>query len=617
MEIIDDSYILNLEFLHDNKHDMDYMKKNNNFFDTINQKDFNIYFTKIINDKNKNYNPESELKEKIFNNVTYGKISINDKKFKKDIIDNKKFIFVFDNKQLSKEYLNQILRIFENDIEYKIFIPFIFLAEQYIDNNTKSFNDYIKSLKKDYKNIIIDNFYNDDNITLKEEYKIEADNIGFLFNKEKLINFKPFSNKNDNHENFIEQIELLGEYITNYSNNTNITFFNKIKNLNHEIIKINEDILKIINDKKLNEPTKAKNILALKNEYFNLKNLVLSLKEARDTYYLSEINNIRNKIIDNINLSEYNFVYVTLDEISNSRCILNKISTINMLDGIPRYFAYINKKNHLILKLFSIFYKYIIKINEEYKEIQKNNAKLILDNGKSIIKKNIIENVILGGFIKNYNIIKNTNNQKIDNPIYRNIITIKRMSSPENQIKIIDDLDYEQIKLAIENFTKNGKIYLSTLFDNLKLTIINLHNSNNEYIIIKNKLKEIFIFLIYLHKKIDYNTLVDKINDDNEKYKISLDSKCKIFMNTIKYVKDECINIYNEHYKNKIENINLDGIYILCFIDLFYSGINYQDKLESLEYIMPEIFEQYPIYEYYKIINIESTIADENTSDDD
>lgn len=191
------------------------------------------------------------------------------------------------------------------------------------------------------------------------------------------------------------------------------------------------------------------------------------------------------------------------------------------------------------------------------------------------------------------------------------------MSSPENQIKIIDDSDYEQIKLAIENFTKNGRIYLSTLFDNLKLTIINLHNSNNEYIIIKNKLKEIFIFLIYLHKKIYYNTLIDKINDNNEKYKTSLDSKCKIFMNTIKYVKDECINIYNEHYKNKIENINLDGIYILCFIDLFYSGINYQDKLESLEYIMPEIFEQYPIYEYYKIINIESTIADENTSDDD
>ena len=52
--------------------------------------------------------------------------------------------------------------------------------------------------------------------------------------------------------------------------------------------------------------------------------------------------------------------------------------------------------------------------------------------------------------------------------IYRNIKTSKRMSSPENQIKIIDDSDYEQIKLAIENFTKNGKIYLSTLFDNLK-----------------------------------------------------------------------------------------------------------------------------------------------------
>lgn len=189
------------------------------------------------------------------------------------------------------------------------------------------------------------------------------------------------------------------------------------------------------------------------------------------------------------------------------------------------------------------------------------------------------------------------------------------MNLSNNLKQMVDNRDYKQIKITIKKFIENGEEYLESLLDNLKLTIIKLHENNDEYIIIKNKLMEIFSFMVYLYKNIDFELLIENIKCNNTEFSSSLDNQYKIFLNIIKYVNNEYINLYQDYYKNKLNN--LDGIYIACLMKLYYHQTHYEEQLGLLKYIMPEIFEQYPLYEYYKILFIESIINEQNISDDD
>lgn len=402
-----------------------------------------------------------------------------------------------------------------------------------------------------------------------------------------MINYNDFSKINN--KQIKEQILVLKDFLNNFSNNINKEFYNKIINIKKDI----DDILMDLDN----------NIdISGKKCYYNIKQLVLSLKETRDSYYLIEINNIKNKVINNVNLSDYNFIYITKDEISNSRCILNKISTINVIGYAPRYFAFINKNNELILKLFNVFYRYIDKISNEYKEIQKYNANLITYDSKSIIKKKIIENIITGG---NMTTLFNSN-KKID--LKEEIINnYDKMDSVKEIVN-----DYDEIKKTIQMNIENMYIHYKKLFSEPFKSAIELSKNNKEYIDSKNEINKIFNYFISLYQNIDGNELKKNIVYDNE-YKSVFNS----FINSIYYMINERVDLYNKYYKVNITN--LDGIYIACLLNLLVWERVEKHQLKALEFIFPELFEKYPIYEYVEMLYIESTIYRDkkNTPEED
>jgi len=192
--------ILNLEFLHDNINDIDIIKENGNCYDMINRK-------KIIIDTTIS-NPESLMKEFIFRNINYNNLKIINTPYENSIINDDIIIFentiiiVFDNMQLKTENIKIIKYIFKDKI-IKIFIPFIFFAEQLLKNiNADRIKSIIEKYKQKYSEycdeIIIDNFFTEDG-NLIDFYKKEAENIRFYFDNinNKLINYNVFSNNNN------------------------------------------------------------------------------------------------------------------------------------------------------------------------------------------------------------------------------------------------------------------------------------------------------------------------------------------------------------------------------------------------------------------------------------
>ena len=157
-------------------------------------------------------------------------------------------------------------------------------------------------------------------------------NYNIFSEKNKKINSVKTKDKEIYKKEFTEQIKILQKYFKNfrYSNKDlrRITQFEK---------KIRE-IEKVIKAEILDDAEKIKIDLVIDKNTLQKIDIVIafimSLKESRDTYYFEETKNF---LIDKKEYDDFQVFYITVDEISNVRSILYKMSTINIYGGIPRY----------------------------------------------------------------------------------------------------------------------------------------------------------------------------------------------------------------------------------------------------------------------------------------
>jgi len=196
MEITDEE-ILNIEFYHDNKKNLELLKKCDHFYDTINNKQI------ILNDKFKTEfidvnNCENIIKKLLFENLLkYKNNEITQNLDKSVIFDYKDFVYIFDNGSLTDTYIKLIDNIF-NSKRYiiKLYVPFIYLCETSIIN-IGTLSDIINNLieLKLNNNIeLIFDEYMENEIQLKNKYIIECQKIGAIFinNKLKIINYTSY-----------------------------------------------------------------------------------------------------------------------------------------------------------------------------------------------------------------------------------------------------------------------------------------------------------------------------------------------------------------------------------------------------------------------------------------
>lgn len=336
MEIVDDDLILSLEYYHDNPEYNKFLKKEQQFFDLINNKKINL--TKFDTE------PENILKEKLFQNIKYQNITLMDKKFKNEILldPNDNWILIFDNMQLHSSNIKLIGKIFFSD-NYKIFVPSIYLFENLFGKI--KINKIITDLDKLHNSIHVSNPF-DEQENIIPEKKIMARNIGIYKTNDKynILNFNNISiEKNKQNVNsIIKELENTKKYIEYYNNADNKDFYDLF--LHDAYLEIQNVLVNNIIDQNLT--------FQQFNKMTNTIKLILGTKETRDTYYIKEILEYVN------NNNQYKSIFITKDEISNIRCVLNKISSINIFPSIPRYFCYIHN-DKLTVKLFSIFFDFL------------------------------------------------------------------------------------------------------------------------------------------------------------------------------------------------------------------------------------------------------------------
>ncbi len=541
---ISDNAILNLEIVHDNDiNDLDIYIKNSTAYDLVNRKKINISI--------KIPNPEQIMKDLLFNNIEYGSVHITDKKFEKEAINfDKDIIFVFDNKQFSKEVIEKCRQIYKQQ-KLTIFVPFVYLSELLLNCTSSTIKKEKEKIINNYGNIcnLIFDEYLDTNNKIKSFYKKEMDDIGLYYDNknDKLINYNVFSKNTEFNNNIMmEHLGIIYKFINNFT-------INPIENdINNMLNEVKKEILHIAKEGKINKSD-------INIKLVETRKFVMALKESRDTYYFKEINEMKKKY------NNYNFVYITSDEISNCRCVLEKISSLNVYNTIPRYIIHIDN-NKIILKLFNIYHKLtpnnydIIKINEEI------NSGVILKHSKALISK-----IIVGGYNK-----KNINNKEL--------------------ITNIKNKNYDYLGNYVANMYDKIHDDCNFLYEDKFKTISEIAKNNNIYTDKINKIMDYFNELIYLYNNMDFNQLINNIKFGEEYHGIDIDFK----MGLLK------INEFYDEYKNlRKKEINKNDWEILYFITIFYHLIDFTNRKEDLEfykYIFPEIF-NYPIEEFTIMYN--------------
>jgi hypothetical protein len=240
-----------------------------------------------------------------------------------------------------------------------------------------------------------------------------------------ISNFKKISNKDTT-------VKL---DITNLNNNDYFKDILKLNDINH----ISYDMLLNISNKFWSSKSK------------DIEKIVFSMKEARDSYYIQEILEMNKDKKQNI--------FITSDKILTFRCLLNKISVINTLNGIIRYIVlFDNNKFRIIGNPFEIF----------------DNTK---DNIIIQEPNNMISHILSNPTIK----------LKLD-------IAQKYVRIPKNHIYSIRfyhrcSLSYLDFNNNIEN-NKLKKNYIYPYKDELHILLIESQNFNNLDDII-NKIKYI------------------------------------------------------------------------------------------------------------------------------
>ena len=302
----------------------------------------------------------------------------------------------------------------------------------------------------------------------------------------------------------------------------------------------------------------------------NTIKLILGTKETRDSYYIKEI---KDYIESNKN---YYPVYITKDEISNIRCTINKISSINMYPSIPRYFCYIDG-DKLIIKLFSIFFDFA-KTGSFYQNKFSENFNIISKNSKPLITK-----IMTGGYI---NMSDHTLDKTLDFIKYIKKIDIN------NDIDKFENID-KVSEYLIECCSKIN--YFSKYLIDDKDYMNNFINNDPKYISVLDELKVVIQNLLFIESKYTYEELYSLNNI--ETIKSCFTGQMQILnMNILKYI----------YYSDKIPNLTnciLTSIYISS-IFTYYDFGNEAKRNFIKNLLLSKFFEQHSILIFQVILNI-------------
>lgn len=552
-KIITDDFIFNLELFHDNKDNISFIKNQIYFYDTIKEKKIDV----ITNIKN----PEEVIKDLIFQDISYQKICFKNENFKKEIIDIEKqdFILIFDNMQL-KSHIYKIICDIIFQKSCNIFIPFIYIAEQSI-NNEINYIEMIKKYKNKYGDKILMDEYIDTSGNIKNEYIKISNNIGLCFinnNVMRLINYNPFESDmtDKNRDKIIKELIYLDKYFTSL-NKKSIFFTNIIQEAYGEYAKYfytNGNF----------DPHKLNNITnKIYNNLIHTKKLIISFKEARDTYYIEEI-----KLFAQNNTTK-KMLYITSDEISCIRCILNNISALNIYGENIRYFCYVDnndKQKQIFLKLYNILH--ILNPKNISTEIYKNNSQLILKESKALISKIIYNHT--GGF----DIIQN-----------------------EPFIVIDTDKNLHYVRSYIEYINSKTSNFYSTFMKDIYKSIEMFTLKDTMHM---NVLDEIYDIIANL-EVIDENYILD------DYMKIDFTEKSQLYNSY--YLKMRYIRLNKNLYEEFINKpVNKKNILIGWFISrfIFYDSLT-PKILDYIErYFLPNVFTKYNIYDTMMWMNIDT-----------
>lgn len=554
-ELITDDFIYNLELFHDNKNIIELIQTQKYFYDTMNEKKVNVI--KEIKE------PEQIIKNLIFKDISYQKICFKNESLSNNIIKigEQDFILIFDNMQLKKKKYRLVCDIILKK-NCPIYIPFIYLAELSI-GKLIDIDKIITNLKIKYESNIFVVNYKTINNKIKIKYKLLSEKIGLCFfgNKIRLINYQIFEKKltEENKSKIIKELKLLNYYFSSIDKQGSF-FINILSEAYNQFINTfyTNDIL---DENKLNLMTNAtyENIITIRA-------LIVSFKEARDTCYISEINDLA---IKNFN---FNMLYITTDEISCMRCILNKISTLNIFGDNIRYLCYVEKNNEnykLYLKLYNILH---LLNNEGLPEITNkyiDNSDLILKESKSLISK-IIYN-FKGGF--------NTTEIKF------------------TELKPKKDLDY--LKSYLSNFPNITNVFFMEFMNDLFKSVELFAIQDKEHLKKREQIYEIINTLEILDNQY---TLDDYCNIDIEQnspiyYRFHRKMVC------MKENKDD----HEKFIGRKVINKNILVCWFISeFIIFNYITIQVLNYIEK--YFLPGIFDKYNLYDTYMWMNHKSVV---------
>lgn len=343
--------LISIDFLHDN---LSSKVKGKKFYDLVNNKEIKVY------SGSKPQDLESFLHNELID-LSNGE---------KTVLNN---IFINgnpDRKQLDLSGYIVVLDKSADNEEMKIKLTTIFEITQYESTFVANCEKFLNS-----KNIIIDKKFLTTRKTLKRYYLIEAIKIGFLpITQSNIINFNSLSNSNE--QVLFDELQVIKQYV-----DESLIIITK-KMLNTEL---NDDFcqdlkkIKIILAQIIDVTDIKTKYLANNDSIGLIEKVILSVKEARDIFYIEEIK-------QQMNLDpNKKFILVSADLVQCYRAIIANISTINLVLSLIRFMAiYDNKKLKFIGNPFEL-------ISSNQKIIQK----YIGDENKKQIIKSILSNPII------------------------------------------------------------------------------------------------------------------------------------------------------------------------------------------------------------------------------
>jgi hypothetical protein len=568
---ITDELILICEFIHDNAKEDKKAIYGNEFFDFFSQEYDNGKITpKIVKiEKRKQLlekysskdgypqitNPEEFLKEILMRKKDF---FYNDEKFitQDDIrlIDDKNTILVFDN--MADE--NKILMCSLKEMKYKrVYIPFILLCENTITDNDKCLYDTYVKKKENIEKVCDDHFevINEsiyvvkpelnmfENKKLTEFYKKYARYIGYNYESNEMIDY------NFVHKEFLIKNDVLGKatLTANISIKPQINKFIEFCELIYrDDIEMYNVYFKFGDINKLTFD-KICNTIDFIN---NVKRLVYSMKEMRDTLYFIEMVYVLNR--------GRNAIYITSDEISCMRCVLYGIKMLNYYGSVFRYGGFRNKENKYCVKLFNPTYHFLRKMKFEMngsygKIVKKYKQEFGYILGKSTpIFMNSKDNI--GGSLMIDYVPSEIMGKNFDSKIY-----IKESEVPKKML------------LEAESFYDDFGTVIFTLSKNIEETKEKISKNDKEYVELYNKFKKAY----------DELFILTQIKEDEiEKY------VCSERIESVKrHLNGESTSVYDYIRKRKCKHIDgekMEMYMILTYYD-YVHFTNFEDTQKLLE----------------------------------